>query len=260
MPPARPAQPLDSAPGLRARPARQTRRPRAPLLAPGPARTGPQTRDPRGRSQRDSAASSLGGPPGRAAAGLGVPGESDGRGRWASGPRKRRSLRPHPHLGARVCETDAGPLPGPPAGLTGAPAWAAGRGVCLRGTPRVRGGRELPPLPVVPERPPPPPPYRGAAPAGPRPAPAHWLRRARSRLRGPGAAADPLCALSFPRSQSPAFVCPPPRPRTPGTRTVPAGPALAGLEKPAAPSARSGPRQGPERECIARLRARTSSG
>ena len=66
-------------------------------------------------------------------------------------------------------------------------------------------GRELPPLPVVPERQPPP--HRGAAPAGPRPAPAHWLRApgaasGRSRRRPPSV----LC-LSLAR-RPPAFVCP----------------------------------------------------
>lgn len=90
------------------------------------------------------------------------------------------------------------------------PGLCRGAGVGLRGTPRVRGarGNELPPLPVVPERPRPPAPYHGAAPAGPRPAPAHWLRRAQSRLQGPAPPPTPFCALSSPHSASLAFVCP----------------------------------------------------
>ncbi|TEA30602.1 hypothetical protein DBR06_SOUSAS4110037, partial [Sousa chinensis] len=68
--------------------------------------------------------------------------------------------------------------------------------------------------------------------AGPRPAPAHWLRSARSRLRGPGAAADPLSR----------------RPRSPSAPHRPSALAPTILAKPAAPSARSGQRQGPELE------------
>lgn len=190
----RPGTPADTARGIRLRP-RWEARPGGRPLASGPlARAtggGAERRDPAG-----------GGP--RARTPTSAPGFV------------RRMQAPSP---ARP-RVSPGPRPGP-----------RGGGSFSGGTPRVRGGRgrELPPLPVVPERPPPPPPYRGAAPAGPRPAPAHWLRRARSRLRGPGAAADPLCALSFPRSPSLAFVCPPPRPRAPGTRTIPAGPALAGF-------------------------------
>ena len=106
------------------------------------------------------------------------------------------------------------------------PDLGRGAGVGLRGTPRVRGvrGRELPPLPVVPERPrrPPPPPYCGAAPAGPRPAPAHWLRRARSRLRGPGAATDPFSALCLPLARHPPpLSAPHAPPALPALRTAP---------------------------------------
>lgn len=77
--------------------------------------------------------------------------------------------------------------------------------------------------PVVPGRPPPPlpPPYRGAAPAGPRLAPAHWLRRARSRLRSPAPPPTPS-ALCLPSLAVPAFVCPPAQPRAPRPR--PRGP------------------------------------
>lgn len=143
--------PWTALPGCAARPARPSRRPRAPLLGPGAREDGTPDPGPRGPSQGDSAPSLLEGPPGRAAEGLGAPeprSESYRGRRWASGPRGGRPSRRHPHLSARVCEADAGPLPGPPAGLTEAPAWAAGRGVGLLGAPRVRGGRgrELPPL------------------------------------------------------------------------------------------------------------------
>lgn len=81
---------------------------------------------------------------------------------------------------------------------------------------------------MVPERPPPPPPYRCAAPAGPRPAPAHWLRRARSRLRGPGAAADPPPRFVFPSPPSPPLSVPRSGSALPAAQR-PAGPALACL-------------------------------
>lgn len=243
--PARPAQPLDSAPRLR----RPPRPAEPPPARPAPRPRGPRGRDPRpgtprtqpggfgsvtarrptregGRGPRSPVARATGGGAGRrdpAGGGprAGTPTSAPGFVRRMQAPSPAR-----PRVSPR-------PRPGPRGG--GSVSW--GRLGCEEGA-----GASCRRLPVVPERPPPPPPYRGAAPAGPRPAPAHWLRSARSRLRGPGAAADPLCALSFPRSASPAFVCPPPRPRATGTSTISAGPALARLGKPAAPPARSGPK------------------
>nr|XP_020730910.1 basic salivary proline-rich protein 1-like [Odocoileus virginianus texanus] len=174
------AQPLDSARGL-GHPPRPAEPPPAPPLRtcvdrtpdPGPRRARPQ--GPRPRS---------------------------------GGGRRPRD--PGPHLGRPNRKPEAGPSPGLPAGLTGprpglrdggrSPGKASVRGAC---------GGELPPLPVVPERPRPPPSHRGTAPAGPRPAPAHWLRRARCRLRGPGAAADPLSALCLPLARVPRLCLPP---------------------------------------------------
>lgn len=81
---------------------------------------------------------------------------------------------------------------------------------------------------MVPERQPPP--HRGAAPAGPRPAPAHWLRApgaasGRSRRRPPSVLCLPLAHQALPSSPPPpAFVCPPPRfrsPRSPASRNRP---------------------------------------
>lgn len=114
----------------------------------------------------------------------------------------------------------------------------------------MRGGRghELPPLPLVPERPPPPPPYLGTAPAGPRLAPAHWLRRARSRLRGSAAAAAPLCALSFPRPSSPRLCLPPAPTRAPALRTAPRAPrSSASGHRPPRRPARDRSRRAPHR-------------
>nr|XP_020044012.1 WAS/WASL-interacting protein family member 1-like [Castor canadensis] len=168
-------------------------RPPAPPPAPPPRPPGPRGRHPGLPSLPRRAE-----PPG-----VGTP-----RAGW------RRWSRPaHPRLGASVRALDAAPPPG----VSPGPGLGRGAGVSLWGALWVREGRgrELPPLPpVVPERQPPP--YRGTAPAGPRPAPAHWLRRAGSRLRGPGAAADPPLRFVFPSLAGPRL-CLPPRavPRTP---------------------------------------------
>lgn len=163
-----------------------------PLLRSEPAWTGPQTQDPGGPSRGDGHRPR---DPGRErrteTLGVGT--------RWAAAPAPTA-----PTWAARIASRTPAPPPARPRVSPG-PGLGRGTGVGLRGKPRVRGARggELPPLPVVPKRPRPPPPYRGAAPAGPRPAPAHWLRRARCRLRGPGAAADPLSALCLPLARRP---------------------------------------------------------
>lgn len=99
----------------------------------------------------------------------------------------------------RAIRADCRPLPpARPQGLTGprpAPRGGGrslGAGVCASGAWRAR---QLPPQPLLPERRPPPPPYRGAAPAGPRPAPAIGSA-APGAASPPGAAATPLRALS----------------------------------------------------------------
>lgn len=206
--------------------------------APGPSWTGSQIQDSRGPS--------LGGPRPRPEACLGGPPlASEPRARATGGGTRRLG----PSAEAFLARTSAPgfanrlqipPCGRPPVGLTGSrpgPRDCGSVSVGYLGCEECAGASYRC-LPVVPERPPPPPPYRCTAPAGPRPAPAHWLRRARSRLRGPGAAADPLCALSFPRSRS--------RPLFPAPHSDPALLALAGLAKSAAPSAHTEPRQGPE--------------
>ena len=187
-------QPLDSARGWATRPAPPRPAPPScrPLLRSEPAWTGPQTQDPGGPSRGDGHRPR---DPGRErrteTLGVGT--------RWAAAPAPTA-----PTWAARIASRTPAPPPARPRVSPG-PGLGRGTGVGLRGKPRVRGARggELPPLPVVPKRPRPPPPYRGAAPAGPRPAPAHWLRRARCRLRGPGAAADPLSALCLPLARRP---------------------------------------------------------
>lgn len=218
----------DPAPGQRSRaeppapPGRAAARaPRSSVPIP---RTGTQTRDSRGSSRGDLGPASVWRPDpeggrwprghGRArrveALGVGTP--------WAA------ALAPTaPTWASRITSV----MPAPPLArprVSPGPGLGRGAGVGLRGTPRVRGvrGHELPPLPVVPERPRPPPPYYGAAPAGPRPAPAHWLRSARSRLRGPGAAADPLSALCLPLARRPPpLSAPSADPALPALRTAP---------------------------------------
>lgn len=149
---------------------------------------------------------------------------SQGHSRWHKVPSKQAALVPltPPHLAGHLHER------GWPGRLRQLGTWLFRgawwpwrrcRAKRVRARPAPRGGgrslrdrlgckwrgRELPPLPVVPERQPPP--HRGAAPAGPRPAPAHWLRApgaasGRSRRRPPSV----LC-LSLAR-RPPAFVCP----------------------------------------------------
>lgn len=206
--PPRPAEP-PPAPPLRTRvdrtpdPGPRRAQPRGPQPCPGDGR---RPQDP-GRERRTETL------------GVGTP--------WAA------ALAPTaPTWAARIASRRPAPPPARPRVSPG-PGLGRGAGVGLRGKPRVRGARggELPPLPVVPERPRPPPPYRSAAPAGPRPAPAHWLRRARCRLRGPGAAADPLSALCLPLARrppplsapraDPALRTAPPASRSPASRNPP---------------------------------------
>lgn len=123
------------------------------------------------------------------------------------------------------------PPPGPPTGLTGprpgprgggrSPGVASGARRARARAAAAATGPQAATATAALSRP---------RPHRPPPSPAHWLRLARSRLRG-SAAAAPLYALSFPRSPSPAFVCPPVPHR-------PLGPAFVGLRTSAAPSAR----------------------
>ncbi|TKC47152.1 hypothetical protein EI555_009135, partial [Monodon monoceros] len=249
----------DPAPGQRSRaeppapPGRAAARaPRSSVPIP---RAGTQTRDSRGSSRGDLGPASVWRPDpeggrwprghGRArrveALGVGTP--------WAA------ALAPTaPTWAARITSV----MPAPPLArprVSPGPGLGRGAGVGLRGRPRVRGvrGHELPPLPVVPERPRPPPPYYGAAPAGPRRPPPRARPLAPQRPEPPPGPRrrrrPPFCALFSPCSASPAFVCPQRRPRSPSApHRRPSALALTILAKPAAPSARSGQKQGPELE------------
>nr|XP_055168069.1 translation initiation factor IF-2-like [Nyctereutes procyonoides] len=209
---------------------------RAPLLGPGPTRTGPQTRDPRGPGQGDSAPSLLGGAPGRAVAGLGARGAGPraraagggaGRRDPAGGGPRARTPSSAPGLARRMQapsparpRVSPGPRPGPrgggrsPGDASGAwrararaPAAASGPRAAAAATALSRRRPRRPPpraRPLAPPRPEPPP--------GPR-------RRRRPPLR-----------FVFPSLAVPSFVCPAaPTPRS-GTRAAPAGRPVGPLQ------------------------------
>lgn len=144
-----------------------------------------------------------------------APGKNNARNRRASAPLA-------PHLGAQARALDADP-PRLAAGLTGPRPGPWGRGSVSgaasgarrergRASAAASGPRAATTTAALCRR----------RPAGPRPAPAHWLRRAGAASGAPLPPPTALRALSFRGSPSPAFVCPPRPHRAPGPAPAPA--------------------------------------
>lgn len=243
------ARSTSPAPGQRSRAGPPARRGQAAARAPRSSAPAPTLRTLADPAEGTPAPPRPRGPTRRTHAGLAAPGESDGLKRSALGPRGRRPQRPQPPPGPPGLQAGCRPLPRPARESHRAPACAEGRGSvsggrrgceeragtsCRRCQWSLSGrGRQRLITAPPPPAPAPRPPIGSAAPRA--------ASRAPRRRR-------PLSALCLPLTRRPSpLSAPAPTPRS-WRSAPPKGFALASLAKPAAPSARSGRRQGPEPE------------